>query len=401
MSNVLNSRRLTRSTKDLIRRLNSVPVGTATNILTTEDVDSNNAVVSRVIGRQYVRNAATLAIMNNTASAWTTRVIGDCVVCGAAGTPAGGGGAVAVGDIAEWNGTLWTVIKAAVAGIVPAGTRLLVSRGDLLSPMTDGTHENYIAEFNGITNTPTFTAPVDGLMVVVKGEDSLWENMQFVFDTTIGWRQPAGVTTSTANPTVNSDVVSGYVVGSQWLNSLTAELWTCTDNSAAAAKWKAHGYNYSVLYAAAAQRVVSSGTGQVNPFAVGYTFPTMTLPVGTRVNVKALFNVIVATGAETFGPMVMLDNAVVGQMTTLDVAVGGLGLSVDFVIASASTVHGLGGGGGAAGEAKAQAIPARVDTAWTPVAAPVISLSSVWVGAGANSSDLRQLSVSCISPNVG
>jgi hypothetical protein len=114
-------------------------------------------------------------------------VIGDSVGAGDAGTPsAGTSDLLAAFDIAEFDGTSWKKIVTNVGGFVPAGTRLLVhvETITLFSPLTDGVDEGKYAEFDGATNTPVLTAPLDGDGILVKGEDSVNENKQYVYDGT-------------------------------------------------------------------------------------------------------------------------------------------------------------------------------------------------------------------------
>tara|TARA_R110002126_G_scaffold793_3_gene4971 strand:- start:10955 stop:12853 length:1899 start_codon:yes stop_codon:yes gene_type:complete len=114
-------------------------------------------------------------------------VIGDSVVCSGAGTPATGtSDALVVGDIAEYDGTSWKNIVTNVVGFVPDGTRLLVHVENfaLFSPLTDGADEGKYAEFDGVTNTPTLAVPLDGDGILVKGENSVNENKQYVYDGT-------------------------------------------------------------------------------------------------------------------------------------------------------------------------------------------------------------------------
>lgn len=398
MTNALNSRRLTRGTKDLIRRLNSINPSSSTNILTTLDTDSVNAVVSRVVGRQYRQNV-TVAAINGGSITWTP---GDCVVVTTSGevtVPATI--EVTAGDILEYTAAGWVVILNSTSGLVASGTRLLVSRGTLASPMTDGTHENYIAEFNGITNTPTLTAPVDGLMVVVKGEGSMWENMTFVFDTSIGWRQPANVVTSTSNPTVSSDVVSGYAVGSRWLNTGTGEIWHCVSNGAAAAQWRPSGYGFNKILAAAADRVSNAAATTATPHATVFSWAS-TIPIGTRIQATALLKVIGANSSDHFAPRITLDNAVVSQLTAYNADADDIvTLEADFVVASSSTLHLHPSASYATGESPSLTGP-TVGLAWTATATPDLVVNSYWSAQHeSNSADLLSFSVRCISPNIG
>jgi len=48
--------------------------------------------------------------------------------------------------------------------------------------------------------------------------------------------------TATVSPTEDEDADDGYVVGSHWTNSVTQEIFVCTDPSTGAAIWKNFGY---------------------------------------------------------------------------------------------------------------------------------------------------------------
>ena len=119
-------------------------------------------------------------------------VIGDSVGSADAGTPtAGTSDVLALGDIAEYDGTQWKKIVTNVAGKVPAGTRVLVhvETITLFSPLTNGADEGKYAEFDGVTNTPTLTVPLDGDGILVKGENSVNENKQCVYGCRIRTRR--------------------------------------------------------------------------------------------------------------------------------------------------------------------------------------------------------------------
>lgn len=115
---------------------------------------------------------------------------GDTVVAGDAGTPsAGTSDALAAGDVAEFDGTSWKKIISNSGGFVPDGVRLLVAAPDadtLYSPLTDGTHEGYYADFDGTTNTPTLSAPSNGDALIVNCNHdaaSVNENIGYTWST--------------------------------------------------------------------------------------------------------------------------------------------------------------------------------------------------------------------------
>jgi len=117
---------------------------------------------------------------------------GWAVVAGDAGTPsAGSSDLLAAGDIAEYNGTDWKKIVSHSGGFVPSGTRCIVSAGALFAPLSDGTDENKLADFDGTSNTPTLTAPAEGNAALITGEASYYENLGYTYDNT-AWVQFTG-----------------------------------------------------------------------------------------------------------------------------------------------------------------------------------------------------------------
>ena len=115
-----------------------------------------------------------------------TPTVGQSVIAGSAGTPAAGASdLLAVGDVAEFDGTDWKKILGAVGGFPPAGTRALVDTDPvtLYSPLVDGTDEGKCVEWDGTSLAPSASAsPEDGYAVLVKGEGSVNENKQYIFD---------------------------------------------------------------------------------------------------------------------------------------------------------------------------------------------------------------------------
>jgi len=122
-----------------------------------------------------------------------TPTIGQSVVAGSPGTPtAGVSDLLAVGDVAEFNGTSWKKILGSVGGFPPAGTRALVDTDPvtLYSPLVDGTDEGKFVQWDGTSLAPvSLVSPIDGDATLVKGENSVNENKQFVYDGVV----PSGV----------------------------------------------------------------------------------------------------------------------------------------------------------------------------------------------------------------
>lgn len=109
---------------------------------------------------------------------------GDAVVAASAGTPAAGtSDLLAIGDLAEFDGTDWNKIISNSGGFPPADTRGVISTtATLYSPLTDGTDDGKVAEWDGTSLTPGMTSPNDGDALLCNAENAVDENKQFVFD---------------------------------------------------------------------------------------------------------------------------------------------------------------------------------------------------------------------------
>jgi len=127
-------------------------------------------------------------------------IAGDAVVAGSAGTPsAGTSDTLAVGDLAEFDGTSWKKIITNSGGFPPNGTRAVVSTASTLySPMTDGTDDGKVATWDGTSLTPSLYTSQDGDALLCNAENAVDENKQFVFDGTVptgSWIQFGGTGT--------------------------------------------------------------------------------------------------------------------------------------------------------------------------------------------------------------
>jgi hypothetical protein len=106
---------------------------------------------------------------------------------------------VNAGDVVQDNGVIWTKIITNIGGRVPSGTRLLVnSATPLISPLVEGTDDGKIAEFDGVTNIPSFSVPNSGDGVYVLSDlDAVKHLKQFVFSGSVPsgtWNQTSAVT---------------------------------------------------------------------------------------------------------------------------------------------------------------------------------------------------------------
>jgi hypothetical protein len=125
---------------------------------------------------------------------WST---GDTVVAATAGTPAApGSDLLAIGDIAEYDGTKWVKILDNVGGFVPVDTQVIAADDGvtLYSPLTTGADNGGILTANGAGGWTT-TAPTEGDGTMVYGNGSTNENSIFGCQTTglpSSWVQIAG-----------------------------------------------------------------------------------------------------------------------------------------------------------------------------------------------------------------
>jgi len=142
-------------------------------------------------------------------------VVGEAWVCRWWGAPWNDG------DIAEWDGTQWNLIQAGVGGEVPLGTRVIVIDSGAAGQFTG--HEDEVGTAYSINgNAWTFESPADGWALLVIGENSIFENNGYVYDSTPGaWihfaTQPAvklkaDVILAGASP------VAGDVSGAGWVS---------------------------------------------------------------------------------------------------------------------------------------------------------------------------------------
>jgi len=129
-----------------------------------------------------------------------TPATGMVVVAGSAGTPtAGTSSLLAVGDVAEYDGTSWIKIVSHSGGFVPVSTVLIVAStaSTLYSPLTTGTDGDKLATFDGTSNTPALTVPTDGVAYAISGT-SVNSGKIYQYQTGAGW---AVVTTPLSNAT--------------------------------------------------------------------------------------------------------------------------------------------------------------------------------------------------------
>ena len=149
--------------------------------------------------REFV-GSATIAAIDG-----LTPTQGDAYLALDAGTPAAGtSDALVIGSIAEYDGVQWKEIVAGSGGFAPAGTRALASVQTALNgtlSMTDGVDDAKYLDFDGLTNDPVKSTPLDGAAVLVAGDGGTFENKAYVFDGVVPtgtWIQFSAATGTTA-----------------------------------------------------------------------------------------------------------------------------------------------------------------------------------------------------------
>lgn len=90
------------------------------------------------------------------------------------------GGLYSNNDILEYNGAAWVTVMSAGGGAVPNGTRVVVK--SVGSAGSFAGQANKIAQYNSGTLSWDFTSPNDGDVVAVMGENSQYENHQYIYD---------------------------------------------------------------------------------------------------------------------------------------------------------------------------------------------------------------------------
>lgn len=251
-----------------------------------------------------------------------TPTTGMVVVAGSAGTPtAGTSDVLAIGDVAEYNGTSWLKTVAHSGGFVPATTVLLVASTatTLYSPLTTGTDGDKLATFGGSSNTPALTVPADGVAYAISGT-SVNAGKIYQFQTGAGWAvvttplsdtTPAAIGTASAGVAVKasrSDHVHAHgdqsAIGTALHASSQSAYTDTTHNKIPAASNTAQlaiqGLNSAMPFdsaqykAAAADRAPANASE--NAFTTTYTLPSNALAAGSEWLVSTDVNVVGVSG---------------------------------------------------------------------------------------------------------
>lgn len=101
------------------------------------------------------------------------------------------------GDIVEYNGSTWNVVVANSGSEPPDGTRVVVTGGTPAGSFA--TEDNNIGTYDATGNTWSFASPSDGDALLINGENSIYENRGFTYDTSsTSWIEFTGLTPVTA-----------------------------------------------------------------------------------------------------------------------------------------------------------------------------------------------------------
>lgn len=279
-----------------------------------------------------------------------TPATGMVVVAGSAGTPsAGSSSLLAIGDVAEYNGTSWLKIVSHSGGFVPASTVLIVASvaSTLYSPLTTATDGDKLATFGGSSNTPTLTAPTDGVAYAITGT-SVNSGKIYQFQTGAGWAvvttplsdtTPAAIGTASAGVSVKAsrgDHVHAHgdqsAIGTALHASSQSSYTDTTHNKIPAASNTAQlaiqGLNNAMPFdssqpkAAAADRIAS--TAVETAFATTYTLPAGALAAGSVWEVMTLVNAAGVTGTPDLTINLKLDGTTAVTAAITSVSAGNI-----------------------------------------------------------------------------
>lgn len=169
------------------------------------DVANKAYVDSVAVGLNWKEPVEVLKIKSDAVQAGSPPTAGEA---GEAWVVDTWGGGYNDGDIVEWDGmSTWNVVVSNVGGYPPDGTRCLVIDSGAAGSFT-GSEDKYVTA-DGAGNWSA-VAPADGDAVLIAGENSIYENQGYVYDTGTGWVQFAGPNLYTAGQgiSINSNVVA-------------------------------------------------------------------------------------------------------------------------------------------------------------------------------------------------
>lgn len=151
---------------------------------TGTDAVNKNQLDSVAAGVQWKHQVQVLRMVNDALATAPTLTGNDK---GKAYVVAGTGGdwsTFSIGDIVEWDGSAWNLVLANSGGEPPDDTYVIVVETSAAGSFAG--QEEKVAVYDADTNTWTFTAPVDGEGRTVAGENSVYENLGYIWDATPG-----------------------------------------------------------------------------------------------------------------------------------------------------------------------------------------------------------------------
>ena len=135
-------------------------------------------------GVQWKHQVTVFRMVNDVLATSPTLAAGDA---GKAYMVAGTGGnwtTFAIGDIVEWDGSAWNLVLANSGGEPPDETYVIIVEASAAGSFAG--QEEKVAVYDSGTNTWTFTAAVDGEGRTIAGENSIYENLGYIWDSTPG-----------------------------------------------------------------------------------------------------------------------------------------------------------------------------------------------------------------------
>ena len=236
----------------------------------SEIVASQTYVNNLVEGLSWKNPVSVLGLIGNASCATInglTPAAGDAYVVTDADTITLGSISTAIGDMVEYNGTIWIRLSAGAGGFVADGVRAILSTTvALITPYTDSTDDGKIMAFDGTSLTGANTGDaVDKASVLIQdaGHLGYYDNLGFVFEGAVptgSWTQFTGGASFTAGNglTMSSNILavgqgSGISVGAD----AVAVSWGGTG---AAETVSRSDHNHDLTYAALAFTGTTSDT---------------------------------------------------------------------------------------------------------------------------------------------
>ncbi|HEC72016.1 MAG: hypothetical protein ACTSW7_01160 [Candidatus Thorarchaeota archaeon] len=145
---------------------------------------NKNQLDSVAAGVAWKHAVQVLRMVNDALATSPTLTAGDA---GKAYVVAGTGGdwsTFTIGDIVEWDGSAWNLVLAGSGAEPPDGTYVIIVETSAAGSFAG--QENEVAVYNATTNTWAFTPASDGDGRTVAGENSVYENLGYVWDATPG-----------------------------------------------------------------------------------------------------------------------------------------------------------------------------------------------------------------------